>query len=166
MFTKQKVNIIRSKVWSIKELALKKSSLCVWELDSPKRLSPTLWGQDVKDGIPLPGDIPGIQKRLGHLFSCSQLLQNWLLMPPFHQIAELLYSDLVCEILVWPKYCHAFPEQFHHSSFHPQTGSNFFKFLLCSYRQWNLPKWAQDSSSWKKRNWEFIFKRLLVFSLF
>lgn len=103
MFTKQKVNIIRSKVWSIKELALKKSSLCVWELDSPRQLSPTLWGQDLKDGIPLPGDIPGIQKHLGHLFSCSQLLQNWLLMPPFLQIAELLYSDLICEILVWPK---------------------------------------------------------------
>lgn len=96
-FNKEKMDIICPSVQSVKELlALPKSLSC--PLGTTEFLSPTLWGQDGKDGIPSPGGIPGLQKLLGHLLFPAAL-ELAVFMPPF---LRLTLWDMIS---LWPKSC-------------------------------------------------------------
>lgn len=129
-----------------------KNSLLYRSLSCPlgttKLLSPTLQGQDVRDGNPPPGGIPGIQKLLGRLLFPAAL-ELAVFVPPFPGLQSVL---ILCEMIsLWPKSCFSVKE-FYHFLFLTPKAASFLRCLLCPSGITEPVKMSARFKFSKKRN--------------
>lgn len=116
-----------------------KNSLLYRSLSCPLRttklLSPTLRGQDVRDGNPPPGGIPGIQKLLGRLLFPAAL-ELAVFVPPFPRLQSVL---ILCEMIsLWPKSCFSVKEFYYFLFLTPKSSQ--FSQVPAPPEQRNLSK--------------------------
>lgn len=135
-----------------------KNSLLYRSLSCPlgttKLLSPTLRGQDVRDGNPPPGGVPGIQKLLGRLLFPAAL-ELAVFVPPSPGLRSVL---ILCEMIsLWPKSCFSVKEFCYFLFLIPKAAS-FLRCLLSPPGTTEPVKMSPRFKFSKKRNGESTFK--------